>query len=99
MCQLKTSDKSVFTLIRVSPLSLPDTDDIRLQADDCSELKHATCFFQLIYQSRLLRADVSEAVREEPWLPSLNRTLDSLRNLRTRLWTGGSAREDLVGAL
>ena len=71
-----------------------------LQADDCSELEHATCFFQLIYQSRLLRADVSEAVREEPWLPSLNRTLDSLRNLGTRLWTGGSAgREDLVGAL
>ena len=57
-------------------------------------------FFQLIYQSRLLRADVSEAVREEPWLPSLNRTLDSLRNLGTRLWTGGRpGREDLVGAL
>ncbi|CAL8383533.1 unnamed protein product [Arctogadus glacialis] len=28
-------------------------------------------------QSRLLRADILEAVREEPGLPSLNRTLDS----------------------
>jgi hypothetical protein len=33
----------------------------------------------------------------EPWLPFLNRTLDSLRNLRTRL--GNPEREDLVGAL
>ena len=72
------------------------TLDIRLQSS--SELKHVTWFFLQIYQSWLLRADGLEAV--EPWLPFLNRTLDSLRNLRNlRTRLGNPEREDLVGAL
>ncbi|CAL8240209.1 unnamed protein product [Gadus morhua 'NCC'] len=70
-----------------------------ISAEVYNEEDAASYVRKLIYQSRLLRADVSEAVREEPWLPSLNRTLDPLRNLGTRLWTGGSAgREDLFSA-
>lgn len=47
MRQIKTSDMS-----RRKPLSLPDTDDIRLQADDWSELVFPSDIAELTPESR-----------------------------------------------
>ena len=62
-----------------------------LLAANWSELKHVKLFFQLVEQRKRQSSEAVEAVREEPWSPSLT---------RTRLWTGRRpGREDLVGAL